>query len=367
MAVRFYGKEETQVQFLAAAPFVHNHASMPGMRKLVSIREIAAVSPIEGADAIEAIKVDGWTVVAQKNQGHAVGNEIVYFEIDSFLPFSDERFAFLEPRGSKVMDGVSGHVLKTIKLRGTYSQGLILPLDLFPELDGTASNEDVSDLIGVKKWEPPMPAELAGKVVGRFPGWLARTDAERVQNLGEFFPLRGVWLPTEKIDGTSATYALSPDGEFVVCSRNLQLEPGTNTYWKMADTLQIEQFLRSIWSPGTTVSLQGEIYGEGIQGNRLGVKGVRFAAFDCRVGDVYNSANLAVFTPSVLNDAGIETVGMYTLDMPSTVEAAVEQVDGIQSIVQPGRLAEGVVWWPSDAGELRNFKAISNKWLSKEK
>ena len=63
------------------------------MRKLASIRRIAEIKPIDGADSIEAVRVDGWWVVSKKNE-YNVNDLCVYFEIDSFLPVRPE-FEFL--------------------------------------------------------------------------------------------------------------------------------------------------------------------------------------------------------------------------------------------------------------------------------
>jgi RNA ligase (TIGR02306 family) len=146
-------------------------------RKLASIRRITNISPIEGADKIELVTVDGWKVVVAKDVGHKVGNMVVYCEIDSFLPVKDE-FEFLRKSSyKKMVDGTEGFRLKTIKLRGQVSQGLILPINVLP-INQFASGHnlpegmDVTEMLGIVKYEPPIPAELAGKVKGMFPSFL---------------------------------------------------------------------------------------------------------------------------------------------------------------------------------------------------
>ena len=112
-------------------------------RKLASIVEISKVSPIEGADRLEVaeMKGKGWKVVIQKGEFHP-GDLAVYFEIDSFLDPNDERYAFLKDRSLRRFVSKGGNVLregikiKTIKLRGQISQGLLMPLDKFPEICG---------------------------------------------------------------------------------------------------------------------------------------------------------------------------------------------------------------------------------------
>ena len=134
-------------------------------RKLATIRKIKEIRPIEGADAIELAIVDGWQVVVAKNVGHKVGDSVVYCEIDSFLPIREE-FEFLRKSSYKKMGDQEGFRLKTIKLRGQVSQGLILPIDILPIRQfATVGNlplgMDVTEMLEIVKYEPPIPAQLA--------------------------------------------------------------------------------------------------------------------------------------------------------------------------------------------------------------
>jgi RNA ligase (TIGR02306 family) len=185
-------------------------------RKLASIRVISDIQPIEGADKIELAIVDGWKVVVAKEVGHKVGNMVVYCEIDSYLPVRDE-FEFLRKSSYKKMsDGTEGFRLKTIKLRGQVSQGLILPMSVVEYTNVQFEvGMDVTNLLGIVKYEPPIPAELAGKVKGLFPSFIRKTDEERIQNLSsEYDELKNhTYYVTEKLDGSSATFYIK-DGEF---------------------------------------------------------------------------------------------------------------------------------------------------------
>jgi hypothetical protein len=152
-------------------------------RNLATIRRIKEINPIEGADAIELAVVDGWQVVVAKNVGHQVGDLVVYCEIDSFLPIESE-FEFLRKSSYKKMGDQEGFRLKTIKLRGQISQGLILPYSVIPIAQFATAADlpegmDVSEMLGIVKYEPPIPAHLAGKVKGSFPSFLRKTDEER--------------------------------------------------------------------------------------------------------------------------------------------------------------------------------------------
>lgn len=102
-------------------------------RKLVSVQEITNIEPIEGADRIEVARILGWRVVIGKDMHLKPGDRVAYFETDSLLPAYDPRYKAFQKRGQKTMIvgsmEVTGHVLRTVKLRGVYSQGLIMRLD----------------------------------------------------------------------------------------------------------------------------------------------------------------------------------------------------------------------------------------------
>ena len=197
------------------------------MRKLASIRRIDSLTPIDGADKIELATVGGWKVVCQKGL-YNEGDLAVYFEIDSWIPHTIAPF-LSKGQYPRVFEGVEGERLKTIKLRGQLSQGLLMPLDeackniesqLFEGLDVTVP-------LGVLKWEKAVPAQLAGVCKGNFPSLIPKTDQERAQNLVKEIVAAseaGIQFEiTEKLEGSSMTvYRIK--GEFGVCSRNLDLK-----------------------------------------------------------------------------------------------------------------------------------------------
>lgn len=151
-------------------------------RKLATIRKISDIQAIEGADKIELVTIDGWKVVVAKDVGHKVDDFVVYCEIDSFLPIKPE-FEFLRKSSYKKMGDQEGFRLKSIRLRNTLSQGLVLPLaEVIPfpnNLDYMEVGKDVTELLGIVKYDPPIPASLAGKVKGYFPSFIQKTDEER--------------------------------------------------------------------------------------------------------------------------------------------------------------------------------------------
>lgn len=170
-------------------------------RKLASIQVIDKLEAVENADTLELASVLGWKSVVKKAQFHAE-DRIVYFEIDSFLPVREE-FEFLR-KGyyRKFEDGTEGFRVKTIRLRGQVSQGLVMPMAILP-VGEYEVGQDVTSALRVFKYEPPVPKCLQGEVKGRFPSFLVKTDETRVQLLQEVLN-RHVGLEcyvTEKIDG----------------------------------------------------------------------------------------------------------------------------------------------------------------------
>jgi RNA ligase (TIGR02306 family) len=220
-------------------------------------------------------------------------------------------------------------------------------------------------MLGIVKYEPPIPAELAGKVKGGFPYFLHKTDEERIQNLvKEYdewkFTSKHQFYVTEKLDGSSATYYIK-DGVFGVCSRNLELlETEENTFWKVARELDLEEKMKSL---GKNVCFQGELIGEGIQGNPYKIKGhtVRFyTGFDIDKQVRIPFMEFAVVLMS-LNLQYVPVLNQeYGFILPDTVEDMLKYAEG-KSMLNPDTEREGVVVRSMD-GTI-SFKAISNKFL----
>ncbi len=340
-------------------------------RKLATIRKIKDIVPIEGADAIELALVDGWQVVVAKNVGHKVGDKIVYCEIDSFLPIKEE-FEFLRKSSYKKMEDQEGFRLRTIKLRGVLSQGLILTYGVLPVAQFSTAADlpegmDVSGMLGIVKYEAPIPAELAGKVKGGFPSFLHKTDEERVQNLVKEYEewkyqSKHQFYMTEKLDGSSATYYFK-DGVFGVCSRNLELlETEGNTFWKVARDLKLEEWLGTLEN---NICLQGELIGEGIQGNPYKIKGQTVHFFNAF--DIDAQTRLDVNDFLILLDAlGLTSVPILdsAFLLPDTVGEMLklaEDKSRLNKLID----REGVVIRSLD--NTISFKIISDKFLLVEK
>jgi len=344
------------------------------MRKLVSFRTIDTITPIPGADFIETASIGGWKVVVKKGDFFP-GSLCVFFEIDSFLPVRPWSEFLLKRESLKdlIVDGMvlQGIRLHTIKLKKQISQGLALPLSAFPELDISAiKNGDETDLtekLGVCLYEKPIPPQLAGEIKGKFPHFIPKTDEERIQNLPEYLKIFADkdFFITEKLDGTSVTFA-KYDGENIVCSRNISLiENAQNLYWKMA--------LLHLAKIPTNHAVQGEIIGLGVQGNPYLLNCNEFHAFN-----VFNISEQRYLTPDeFLEFCAIHDIPTVPIVHPKTKlsnwfdydDHMESMLQGAQSIsmLNPGVQREGVVFRAYLPGEKVSFKVVSNKYLLEEK
>lgn len=327
------------------------------MRSLASIQRIGAVEPIPDAEAIVKAKVLGWEVVVKKDEFNA-GDLCVYCEIDSLLPVRPE-FDFLKPRGMRI---------RTVRLRGQISQGICFPLSILPEGTPQSEGTDVTDILGVSKYEPPIPANLAGMMKGEFPVFIPKTDETRVQVLQEMLDsYKGeLCYVSEKADGSSVTYYLR-DNEFGVCSRNMELiEHESNTLWKLAREVDIENKLRAL---GRNIALQGEVIGEGIQSNKYKLRGQKLLFFNVFDIDGYRYLDFPDFK-ALLQQIELESVPIleenYVLenDIPTLVQKAVGK-----SVLNAAVHREGIVIRPlSEKRDLMgrvSFKAINPEFLLK--
>ena len=167
------------------------------MRKMASIQIIRDITPIEGADAILLAHVNGWSSVVKVGE-FAIGQKIIFCEIDSWMPHEIAPFLSKGKEPREYL-GIKGERLRSVKLRGQLSQGLILPISILQQGSYT-EGEDVSGKLGIVKYEPPVPVQLAGQVRGNFPSLVSKTDEERVQNIRDLEKyLDKVFVETENI------------------------------------------------------------------------------------------------------------------------------------------------------------------------
>ena len=334
------------------------------MRKLATIRKIDNILPIPGADAIECAVVGGWKVVVKKGEYQA-GDLGIYCEIDSWIPHALAPF-LSKGKDPREFEGVKGERLRTVKLRGQLSQGLLLPTVGHTPLTG--EGDDLTEFLGIKKWEKAIPAQLAGQAKGNFPTAIPKTDQERVQNLVQEITLAqgDEFEVTEKLEGSSMTCYLIGD-EFGVCSRNLDLkETEGNSFWATARAEDIEAKMRRlrVKSTFTDFAVQGEWIGPGIQGNIYNLSKCEFRVFD--VYDIQSGEYLNPFSRNLM-------VGMMGLRHVPVIDAEFvlnTDVDGLLNMAESkSELAdvqrEGLVFKQNNGGF--SFKAISNAYLINER
>jgi RNA ligase (TIGR02306 family) len=331
------------------------------MRKMASVRKIDAISPIPNADAIEVATIGGWRVVVKRDEFN-VGDLAVYCEVDSWIPNAIAPF-LSKDKEPREYNGVKGERLRTVKLRGTTSQGLLLTryaaLDKVGEI---FEGMDVSELLGIQKYEPAVPAQLAGIVAGPFPSVFPKTDEERIQNLAnEWHEIStAAYEVTEKLEGSSMSAGLI-GGEFVVCSRNLNLaESEGNSFWAQARRYDIEAKMRN--QSMDNFIIQGELIGEGVQGNHYGIKGQDFYVFA-----IYDVTAAQYVSPlqrqQICKDLGLNHVPVISNALTitnHTVATILEMADG-RSQLNPNKLREGLVF--KEVGGQAHFKCVSNRYL----
>lgn len=349
---------------------------------LASIQKIEEINPIPNADAIEVAKILGWNVVVKKGE-FKPGDLCIYIEIDTLIP-NTKWSKFLFKAGHENDEYTR---LRTIKLRGQISQGLIISLYTINSirdydidentrainiLDGTGEwkvidlGYDVTDILAVRKFEKQIPVELQGIVKRYFPEFLRKTDEIRIQSEPELLEqLYGKsYVITQKMDGTSSTY-YKYNGEFGVCSRNMELEEGDSIYWKMARKYRIKEWLPDGYA------IQGEICGPGIQGNKMGLEENElfiFNAWDIRK-QIYVNPEFLFGMLIGLSDVAIDSfenlrtvptiVSGNLFDM--TQEELLRLADDY--FYENGSPQEGIVVRSLD--QTISFKVISNKFLLK--
>lgn len=364
-------------------------------RKLASVQKIKAIKPIEGADKIEIVQVLNWDCVAKKGE-YQVGDEVIYFEIDSLLP----DIPMLEwLRGSSWSQKLNKYKISTHKFRGQISQGLVMPIKDLEELDRQIHNReecvpiayvegtDLTEILEIEKYEPPVSNGPLGDLISH-EWYVPKTDEERIQVCAEnILPEymkseQGDWYASVKLDGTSCTAGLFED-MFLIGGRNQWYKDEnmyTTTVKKYGD---IEKHLRDYQKlTGKYIVFQGELCGPGIQSNRLGLKEKEWFIFNVWVSDTgkmdsYKKLDLLRFL-NMCDDFGLPHVPIIpvsakfdfkaTTDIDETVENLLKYVDGIKyrtffDDASPSQIAEGAVFRKNDM--TYSFKVVSNKFLLK--
>lgn len=358
------------------------------LRKLASIKRVSAIHPIDGRDRIELAIIDGWSVIVKKNEFQP-GELCVYCEIDSVLPEREE-FEFLRDKKFRI---------KTMKMAGVISQGICFPLSILPT-PYYNEGEDVTEIIGVKQYEPAMDKESAHnakratdtkypkwlmriKLFRRwvykkdhkggkgFPAFISKTDETRVQNMPWILHNTEPWIATEKIDGQSGTFALvrrksiwpwkKTKFEYIVCSRNLRLwNKDNSSYWSVSDKYGIEEKLKGLIGDNEWVAIQGECVATNVQGNKYKVKEPDLYVFNL----IYPTGRIgSLMAKRVCEGKGFKFVPVIAdaYMLPKTVNDVLAYAHGKSKIADTIR--EGIVFRTYDGQ--KSFKAVDPLFLLK--
>ena len=344
------------------------------MRKLASIQRIWKIEPIEGADRIELAHVLGWQCVVNKGQFQPMDIG-VYFEIDSFLPIRPE-FEFMRATSYKKSDVMGeGFKLRTMRFRGEISQGLLLPLSQFPQIPAeTEIGTDVTELLGVKKWEIEERVTTGGTAIGTLPYDIPHTDETRVQEepaLIQKFAGLEYYIST-KMDGSSHSIGIDENG-FHVTGHNYEYkDDGVSSFYELVKARGYREKMEAFAKKEnlTTFTVQGELCAPGIQQNRLRLIKPEWYVFTIRENGkrVGLRRMLEICDLLGLEHVPIEEVGV---DLPSkypTVEALLARADGDYP---KGGKKEGIVVRPTEPvfcpliSASLSMKIVSNKYLLK--
>ena len=377
-------------------------------RELAYIVKVLETKDIEGYDNVYYVRVNSWWCVAPKDI--KLGDLVVYFEIDSKLPENDNRFSFLASKKFRI---------KTIKICGVVSQGLILSLSEFPELKGYKEGDFVTDKLHVEKYDTdainegavkskvsdfqraldrhpkffknpiikflmkykPVRFVLAKLFVlqkdkdkSKWPEWLPKTGSERIQNMPHLFGCKDKYIITEKVDGASTSFILNEKDKYMVCSHNVIKNPEigsdgdnfykTNIWAESGVNYNIESVLRSLKKDLKlkTVAIQGETYGDGIQKRNYSLKNKHgFVVFHIWLNGVRQPIKDMI---AICDKYNIPHVHVYNYEysIPDTVEQIIEDVDNSKSNIDGGAI-EGFVFYSQDGQQ--NFKCVSPNFLLK--
>lgn len=384
-----------------------------GRRALAYVVTIDEIKPIEGYDRVEYARTNGWWVIIGKNDNLQVGDKCVYFEVDSKVNAEDERFAFLEKRNYKI---------KTQKMCKVISQGLLMPLSVFPEISDADVNTDVTETLKVtyaveednahkgkvdpdakyksmaarhqkifkQKWARWLMRRSWGKKLmfmffgkkkdkprtfpTHFP-FVHKTDEERCENIPWVLGYERPLIVTEKLDGTSSTYILERKKqhkyEFYVLSRNVRQADEKqecyhdhNIYWDMAFKYDIERHLKEYLENNPDcpyVCIQGESVGS-VQGNPLKLPEDDLYCFNFIDGRTGRTDSLT--GKNIVEQWGMKWVPILDEHymVPNDMEEF-KQFATAKSVVNPNVLREGIVL--RDPTNDFSFKNVSREYLLK--
>jgi len=353
------------------------------MSKLASVQVITDLKPIQDADNIVLAFVLGWQVVIKKNQ-FDIGDKVCYIQIDTVVPELPE-YEFLRDRRFRV---------RTIKLRKQISQGLIVPLPVGKWEEG----DDVTDVLGVKKYEKPdnnperyekprIPKKWYRKWVyllkynflykafpklqrlsrSPFPKHLVSiTDEERIQNMPEVLTQYAgkTFIVSYKLDGSSITAIHSKvfgKSRFRICSRRFELHDKNNDWYRVFTNTDFKFEILKLVSQFKTndVIVQGEAIGK-FNGNHHNLQSEQIRLFNIYING--KRLNQKEFI-EVCHKNNIPHCPMYKEVVLNHTLPEILKESEIKDLLNPNVDVEGLVWRCVENN--MSFKVINNNFLLK--
>jgi len=327
------------------------------MSKSAQIVKILEVKKHPNADSLDLVKVLGWQCVAKLGE-FKDGEKVIYIEIDTEVKERPE-FEFLRNKNFRV---------RTIRLRGELSQGLVLPLSVLP-VGEYNEGDDVSELVGASHYEKPIIITDMGQTRGSFPTHLISiTDEDKIQNYPQVINemLTQEVYVSIKMDGQSGTFIKDIDGKLRACSRRLEIKLDNGIAGKFS--YLIEKYKLNNLPNG--IIIQAEIYGPGIQGNKSGTKELGIQVFN-----VWSMAERRYFDYDEMKEfcdkLNIPMVQLYYLGIFkwNTVEEMLAEAEKVK--YPNGADGEGLVWrlrknkYSPILKHNFSVKTVSNKYLIK--
>ena len=346
-------------------------------RKLASVQIVHKIEPIDGADRIELAHVLGWQCVVKKGD-FKEGDKCVYCEIDSFLPVKEE-FEFLRNSSYKKSELLGeGFRIKTQKMRGQLSQGLVITqkqlVDMGIDISVMEVGSDVTELLGIKKYEIPERATSGGTIIGELGGEVSKTDETRVQNAEDILPeFTGLdYYISTKIDGSSHSISIDKDGVFHVYGHNYEYaDDGHSSFYEFVKKHHFEEKLRkAMHDDWDSIVVQGEWAGPGLQKNRLKLVTADWFVFTLIINGERRPLGdmLDICDKIGCKSVPIEEIGTDLLSEYSSIDAILKRAEGSYPNGGP---KEGIVIrplipvWSDKIGDWLSIKAVSNKYLLK--
>ncbi len=324
---------------------------MENQNSVCYVGKVTEIKAIEGADNIELAVVGGWNAITKKG-AQTVGEHVVVATTDAVIPLNISDAIGVTSYLRK------GQRVRTVKLRGVYSECLIIPLDILPPMKKQHANgigyywevgEDLMETLGIFKYEPPVKqVQLSSGKTIRYrsnPNFGVYYKFPNLKNVAGMFTEEDMVQISRKIHGTNARYGIVKktklsfmdklkkffrmadeliDYEYVYGSHNVEKGSdsqgfySTDVWRTIADKYDIKSKLKKYASDlhlinelGSGIVIYGEIYGAGIQKNyEYGLKDMKFAGFDVVINGKYEDVLMSewVFSDNVLGLPVVETL-----------------------------------------------------------